>query len=536
MFLPVVVRELQVRSRSPGTHYVRLAAAAALALLWAMLFQVLSQPGVAAASGRIGLEVLSSFLLLYMLVEGVRNSAGGICEERREGTLGLLFLTDLSGLDVLLGKLSGAAIQAFYGLVAVVPVLGAALLFGGVSGAELARMVAALLAVLALSLACGSWSSANARDAMGSMLVAMGILLSICLVPLLLDALIALTLGSTALFPRQSILGLASPLNTVALVADPPTGSGTERFWISLALVGTQAVLWILMSGWRLQRGWRAEALGAGNPERVRQVARVERRKRSEDPLGRTVSRHLNLPRWSRQLVLLTFLLSLGAAGMQIALTSLPTLGPILQLPLGLMALTRMFLLIWQATRAFGDWRHGGELEILLTTTVPEGELVLRVWKQFRSVLIRFMGVDVVTSGLITGLTLAWYTPAAPVPSIREWFLVFHWAGQELAEIAQFWSLIWVGFWMGLVSRNLGTAIGKTFGIVVVGGFFFAMLFQLGIARWTTGIQGTGHWSFLFPWLTFVLMECGFSLFWVRWAKQRMLRGLRTAAGGGTAS
>lgn len=532
MLLPVVVRELQVRSRAPGTHYVRMAAVAALALLWAMLFEAFSRPGAAATSGRMGLEFLSSFLLMYVLVEGVRNSAGGICEERREGTLGLLFLTDLSGLDVLLGKVSGAAIQAFYGLVAVVPVLGVALLFGGVSGAELVRMVAGLLAVLALSLACGSWSSARAREGMGSMLLAMGVLLSACLVPLLLDALMTLSVGGTLLFPRHSILGLASPLNTVALVADPPAGSGTAPFWISIALVVGQSMLWILMAGQRLQRSWRAEALGAGTPERVRQVARFERRRVGEDLLGRTVSRHLNLTRWSRRLILLTLLLSAGSAGMRFVLTALPSVGPLFQLPLGLMALTRMLLLVWQATRAFGDWRHGGELEILLTTTVSEGELVLRVWNQFRGVLVRIILVDVVTSGVITGWTVASSTSVSPIPFLQEWSLVIHWAGGILAEIAQFWALIWVGFWMGLCSRNLGIAIGKTFGIVAIGGYFVAIIFQVGLINWFSASSWSpGQGKFLVSMLSFALMQGVFSLFWVHWAKLRMLSGLRASLG-----
>lgn len=531
MLLPVVVRELQVRSRASGPHYVRMAAVAALALVWATMFQTFGRGGASGASGRIGLEVLSSLLLMYALVEGVRTSAGGISEERREGTLGLLFLTDLSGLDVLLGKMSGAAIQGFCSLVAVVPVLAVAVLFGGVSGSELVRMVVALSAVLALSLACGSWSSTRPWDGMVAMLAAMGVLLLHCLLPLLLDLLLSLG-GVITVFPRFSVLGLASPLCSVALIPDPPAGGGTSRFWISSALLFGQALLWILLAGWRLQKGWRHAGLDLTGGEGGGGVVRTAPSTKSADALGWAVSRHLNLPRWSRLLVLITFVHAAGTAGMNFAATWLPSYGPLMQRPLGMISLTRMFLIIWQATRALGDWHRGGELEILLTTTAGERDLVLQVWNQFRSVLVRVILVDVLTSGLLTGAMVALTNSISPAPILPNWFLVFHWASQELVEIAQFLAMVWVGFWMGLCSRKTGSAVGKTFGVVVVSSFALTMLVQIAMSHWMEQTQWMGQWGFVIPLMSFTASECGLSLVWVRWARHRLFVRLRPVACG----
>ena len=51
-----------------------------------------------AAVGRMAYNVLSYLALAVCLLEGVRQTADCVSEEKREGTLGLLFLTDLKGL------------------------------------------------------------------------------------------------------------------------------------------------------------------------------------------------------------------------------------------------------------------------------------------------------------------------------------------------------------------------------------------------------------------------------------------------------
>ena len=49
----------------------------------------------------------------YCLLEGTRLAADCRGEEKREGTLGLLFLTDLQGYDVVLGKYLATSPRSF---------------------------------------------------------------------------------------------------------------------------------------------------------------------------------------------------------------------------------------------------------------------------------------------------------------------------------------------------------------------------------------------------------------------------------------
>jgi hypothetical protein len=102
--LPLVERELQMRARSPAGYWTRFAAALAgiLVCLPALTFfggmrSTQAQSGAFAFNGL----VVAAFILCcfsgFLTVDGISR-------ERREGTLGLFFLTRVRELDVLLGN------------------------------------------------------------------------------------------------------------------------------------------------------------------------------------------------------------------------------------------------------------------------------------------------------------------------------------------------------------------------------------------------------------------------------------------------
>ena len=112
-FLPIVDRELRVQARQKRTFRLRLAnAATAMALVSFMLLvnQGFSTPG---SLGHGLFSVLAWLGLIYCLLGGAGNTADCLSEEKREGTLGLLFLTDLKGYDVVLGKLLATSRTVF---------------------------------------------------------------------------------------------------------------------------------------------------------------------------------------------------------------------------------------------------------------------------------------------------------------------------------------------------------------------------------------------------------------------------------------
>src|SRR5215470_19128359 len=131
-FLPIVEREMRVGSRRHHTYTIRLVIALPAILVGIFLYFANSQSPTSVLAWRtfMGLSILA---FIYCLIAGRRSTADCLSEEKREGTLGLLFLTDLKGYDVVLGKLAATSLRALYGLVAIVPVFAIPILLGGVT-------------------------------------------------------------------------------------------------------------------------------------------------------------------------------------------------------------------------------------------------------------------------------------------------------------------------------------------------------------------------------------------------------------------
>src|SRR3954463_11302403 len=138
-FLPIVARELRVASRRRSTYWTRAGAALFVIVVGTWIFlMMLRVPTEVTAKVIFG--VLAGSAGFYCLMRGVGATADSLSEEKREGTLGLLFLTDLKGYDVVLGKLAGTSLNAIYGVLAVIPVMAIPLLMGGVAIEEFGRM------------------------------------------------------------------------------------------------------------------------------------------------------------------------------------------------------------------------------------------------------------------------------------------------------------------------------------------------------------------------------------------------------------
>src|SRR5260370_32344266 len=166
-FLPIVDRELRVASRRNGTYRTRLVVALAASVISGfLLFFYAANPGITRQLlGQYLFRALSGLALAYSLFAGRLWTADCLSEEKRQGTLGLLFLTDLRGYDVVFGKVVATSLNGFYGLLSVFPVLALPLLMGGVTSGEFWRMVLVLVNTFLFSLAVGIFASAQSRDA-----------------------------------------------------------------------------------------------------------------------------------------------------------------------------------------------------------------------------------------------------------------------------------------------------------------------------------------------------------------------------------
>lgn len=104
------------------------------------------------------------FGMVVTQLSGCFFTADCVSSEKREGTLGLLFLTPLKSLDIVLGKLASHSLLVFFSMLALAPVLFIPVLNGGITGIETIRMMIALIVSLFLSLSVGLFVSCAGRD------------------------------------------------------------------------------------------------------------------------------------------------------------------------------------------------------------------------------------------------------------------------------------------------------------------------------------------------------------------------------------
>ena len=159
MPLPVVQRELSVAGRRSSTYWSRVVSASIALIVFFTLFLFYGRPP--AQLGPTLLRTLSIFIFLECLLAGVRYTSDCISEERREGTLGLLFLTPLNSLDIVLGKMISRSISSVYNLLAAIPIFALSLLVGGVQGSQVLALSISFLVAIAFSLSAGIFVSSR---------------------------------------------------------------------------------------------------------------------------------------------------------------------------------------------------------------------------------------------------------------------------------------------------------------------------------------------------------------------------------------
>ncbi|MDB6020889.1 MAG: family transporter protein, partial [Pedosphaera sp.] len=251
--LPIVDRELRVAARRAGTYWMRFWAALSVLALWLILLlnSNLSSP---AQMGHHLLNALGILALIFSMLAGVFLTSDCLSEEKREGTLGLLFLTDLRAYDVVLGKLAAHSLHAFFGLLAIVPVLGLALLIGGVTGQEFSRLALVFVTTLFFSLGMGMVVSAVNSEAKHA------IAGSFLLIMLFAGVLPALWWFQQMLLRIGALDVLLLPSPVFAYIkgfdAEYHSTNGARAFWSSVGTLFGLGLGGIVLANLVLPRSW----------------------------------------------------------------------------------------------------------------------------------------------------------------------------------------------------------------------------------------------------------------------------------------
>ncbi len=531
--LPIVARELRVAARKPGTFWLRLLVAFGVIVVVAWIFLVWQNQSQREV-GRMIFGALAGGLMFYCVFAGVRTTADCLSEEKREGTLGLLFLTDLRGYDVVLGKLVANSLTVFYGVLAVLPVMAIPLLLGGVTVGEFGRVALVLVNTLFFSLSAGMLASAlcqNQRAAIG--LTMLLILLFAAGLPAL-GAWVAWKqngaypwpfLFASPVFSYYSAFDKMNPFGAAPGVAGCYWSVGTVHGlgWFFLALASG-----IVPRSWHdkvvSQGGWRGR-IRAG----LEGDAATRREYRTQLLDQNAFFWLASRPRWRVVWAWVPLALAAGAWGLGLYYVGSDWLN------VGIYAATAFYLALtmkaWvglEAGRRLIEDRKSGALELLLSTPLTVRDILrgqrLALQRQFLWPMLVLVGAGglMLWAGASKG---EFYGSDRPI-----WY--WGWAAGLVRFGADVVALYWLGLWTGLTVRNAKHAFGAVVVPVLV-------LPWIAIAVVTTvinllpdelrelrQIQNWNGWPLLL-WFGFgILADIGFGF----WARHKLLTEFRVMA------
>jgi ABC-type transport system involved in multi-copper enzyme maturation permease subunit len=538
--LPIVARELCVTARRQKTYWLRLAAAlgAFVVCAWVCLWTSRTLPTV-----MVGKSLFSALTLLsvgYCLLVGPFITADCLSEERREGTLGLLFLTDLSSLDVLLGKSVAASLTGFYSLLAILPMLGIPILFGGVTPDEYGRVAIAVVNAILFSLAGGMFVSAVSRDQGKAVLGSVFLVLGIAgLLPGLYTFLSTGFLSKP--LTRLPEICLISPAYTAYLATDALYRTGPRNYWISLGSVHAMCWLFMIATAVIVPRLWR------DNPEEKPVThrwfwrfgytpgwRRSFRRRLERNPVFALAGRL----RWPHFIFWgLVTLVAINVYWLTYGYRRNPsTLQFHYYFSHALVFTNRVWITI-MACRFLLEARRTGALELMLTTPLPVRTFMRGHWRALRRLFLWPVTVIALLHvGYVVGRWLLLPTGAAIVTSTIKTDMLQ--AGGSLVKfVTDILALCWVGAWLSLSSKKPTLALLKTYSFVIlipwVAAYSMPGLQSLLPQRVWTAAMGQPQARELLTmavYMTDPLCWVAKNLLFILWARHGLKRHFRSAA------
>ena len=501
IFLPIVERELRAASRRRGTYWGRFSAAvvAVFAGAWVLVLAE-KEFGSAQDAGPILFGTLAALVFIYIAIAGILLTCDCLSVEKREGTLGLLFLTDLRGYDVVLGKLAATSINACYGILAVLPVLAIPLLLGGVTNGEFWRVALVSANLLFFFLCVGIFSSSVTRQDQTALALSVSLALFIVLAPLLAFAWLQLR---NFLVHDEIWVLLACPAFDCVAAFDAQFKTSQPAFWSNAAITQIYAWTFLLLACFIVPRSWQQTVAGpdggpwlakwrafAGRRPGARAAARVKLLAinpflwRAARPGGKTMYPWL--------------FLGVAAAGWWVCGRLAGAQSLFAEPGDMLFALVvNSVLKLWVASegcRCLAEDRRTGTLELLLTTPLT-GEEIVRgqrkaLWRQFAGPVTAVLLMDLLF------LIMALRGEDDPEQRTVDFCIYLSTATFLVLDM---YALSWLSLWMGVAGRKPVRAISLSYCLVVVVPalvtFVCAVLFSL--AGWINWEISYSLWIFV---------------------------------------
>lgn len=493
-FLPIVGRELRVASRQRVTWRTRFLAVLSALVVFGWIWGTMGRYATPPQISKSLFYGMSWLAFLYVLFAGTFTTADCVSEEKREGTLGLLFLTDLRGMDVVFGKMAATSLHAFYGLLAIFPIMTIPVLMGGLLWEDIAKSLLVLVNTLFVSLSIGMVVSAYGHE---EKRVTGSTLGSVLMLAAGMPLVVALLASYADDHPRSFLFGL-KPLFEWLLILSPGTGLSLSLFgkmgitipdayWWSLGFNHALGWLCLLSAARHMQNAWKDK------PATVRQLSWRQRWRQwcygTGQERARYRSRFLSInpflwlgsrDRLTPWLVWL-FLGIVGAIWLWAWFENGKEIGEV-GVGIAFCYPTHFLLKLWmiaEATACLGRERQSGALELILATPARIEDILQGQWRALNRKFLR---------------------PTLFVLAVEFLYMIANWSERDstplfvtymLTSALDYWAIGWVGLWMGLNARKQHIAARGTMARVLAlpWGLWFGMLL-LGMLGRTGGGEG----------------------------------------------
>jgi ABC-type transport system involved in multi-copper enzyme maturation permease subunit len=484
-FLPIVDRELRVASRRNYTYWSRLVAAGFILVIFtAILGFTFMGSGMPWGIGTIEFNVLKWIAFIFACCTGIFLTSDSLSEEKREGTIGLLFLTDLRGYDIVFGKLLSHSLQAFYAFVAAFPVLALPLLLGGVTGADFGRSMLIIGNTIFFSVALGIFVSSMSRQ----LLTAMNSTLIFTIVFVVILPWIDVGIAGHNLSTFKPILSHASP----GYLFSEGTGMWPRDFWFDFALQHFLAWLFLALSCVCIPRAWHEKSAETGGFVRSLLLRirlggrnfrlRFRRKLLARNPIEWLASRY----RWMPRFLGFAMLCLLGWTAWLYCVHGHADGFWNGWEKIAFYPFSVTFLTLWvasQSCRVFSEAVRTGAMELILVTPLSPRRMVSGQWmslvRMFLVPVLFVAGVQLLRD-IHTVRAMIAVSKAGPasVGFNNVHYMTANLVATFIEIITLFPALAWFGMWMGVTTRKTSIAILKTIVFVVVLPFVLDMLLQ----------------------------------------------------------
>ncbi len=532
-FLPIIHHELLIAGRRGNTYLGRLIAVGAMSaiLMWVLFVSAGNAP---ATLGKTLFLTIASITYFLCALTGVKLTSDSLSYERREGTLGLLFLTNLRGIEIILGKLAAGGIQAVLTLTATFPLFAVPFLFGGLTGSDFLWFVVSALNVLFLSLSLGLFASALCRDDRVALGVGILLMAGAVFCPLIAALVFAQLAGGGSPSGAEFFAGFSPATAPFLLLFERVGGIRGAATGITTAISTSMwttliaAFAGVVLASTTLGRLWRAQEK---QPEAAKAPGGTETSQRDSQKADRAHMLDRNPYFWLASRNRAGRIAPwgvLGTAGL-LWIGGLSVWGPDwsnegVYIATGFLVHLALKLLIagvacWQ----FNEDRNSGAMELVLSTPLTVGDIL----RGQRDALIRMFRWPIMCVLLMDLVFLMSHLNRSGSNSST---IMLVWISGMAVMVADAIALRSMGMWLGLRMRRTNAAVTRTV-VCVMALPWAAMILTLSLLAllpFSVFPRMEGEFLILY-WLA---LSMGNALLWRGWAERNLARQFRAEATG----